>query len=143
MAIQIGSQEAALLIAAASAAAGAMTVWGRWSGRRAAEMERTRREAREEQEHADKIKRLEEWREYHEDETKPLIDRFHKYEALVQTTAATVDHLSQDVRQLTDSNQEMLRETRESNRLTRELLTRFMSGELAWRPGPSSEGRSS
>lgn len=84
----------------------------------------------------------------HVDQTAAHVERFQEYEKLVYDTARDVQlttrdvaSLSEDVRLLTKSNQDMLAESRESNRLARELLNAFMTGQLTWRPGPGG-GRS-
>lgn len=88
------------------------------------------------------LERVEEELKRYADQSADHQERFQKYEKLVydtgrdvQMTNRDVASLSEDVRLLTKSNQDMLAESRESNRLARELLNAFLTGQLTWRPG--------
>lgn len=136
LAVTIGATEAAIIISFVGVLLGGATLFGRWSKTRTDAIKQAREDGEKEQKEENRIARL-------EDEIKVAReqrDRFGKYEVLVQTTATSVDKMREDMETLHESYKDLLRETRESNRLNRELLNRFMSGELAWRPQASPPG---
>jgi len=135
MAIAVGKEELLIIIGATGAASALLTVLGRWSGRRAARIEAAKDEAKKEQKEIDRLERLEQWRAAHTDQTEPLIEEFRDYRSLVQKTALNVEHLTARVRELVDSNRQVLGEMRNVN----QTLLRLLSGGNSAR-GPGGPG---
>jgi hypothetical protein len=132
MAITIGKDEAALLIAATIATVGIMTLAGRWSGSRATRLRLAREEGEREQKDKDRLAMVEEGLREHLSEVVPLVKEFQDYKVLSEKTALNVDHLAEKVTSLVESNEKVLIEMRDVGRTMRMLLT----GEIAWRPNP-------
>jgi hypothetical protein len=130
MAITVGKDEAAILIAATGATVGIMTLLARWSGSRATRLRLAREEGEKEQKGKDRLEGVESDLKEHLDEVNPLIKEFQDYKLLTERTAQNVAHLADKVSEVVESNQAVLIEMRDVGRTMRMLLT----GEIAWRP---------